>query len=184
MANLLPLSNGGVLDMDNLPQQPTFEMLEACVKRIRALEASAAEHEGTGYVSTPRKRARSEATSSDKKGTKKKTPDTPPGSQPLAAATAKSLVRDIKSKLKATKFSPGSHAESRLVRITAARFPQEEAIAMLGVDEDGKPKSKTLEGEDISQMLRLKRGELKGNLYWKHRHYFCNDFEAIKSKYI
>lgn len=38
MTSHLVLQSGGFLDIDHLPNEPTFEMLEACVERIRELE--------------------------------------------------------------------------------------------------------------------------------------------------
>eukprot|EP00746_Dinoflagellata_sp_MGD_P067572 gnl/MRDRNA2_/MRDRNA2_27895_c0_seq1.p1 gnl/MRDRNA2_/MRDRNA2_27895_c0~~gnl/MRDRNA2_/MRDRNA2_27895_c0_seq1.p1 ORF type:complete len:323 (+),score=78.10 gnl/MRDRNA2_/MRDRNA2_27895_c0_seq1:86-970(+) len=96
----------------------------------------------------------------------------PVGAKPLPAPIAKSIVAEMKTKLKSMKFFPGSHAEARLIRFSAPRIPPHvvEQLQNLGPTEPAKQSCWKIAPLEAFQILRLKPGDLKATLYKKpHR---------------
>mmetsp|Transcript_63431 Transcript_63431/g.112768 ORF Transcript_63431/g.112768 Transcript_63431/m.112768 type:complete len:271 (+) Transcript_63431:46-858(+) len=156
MPRILSLPSGGLLNLDDLPKEATLEMLEVCAARIRELEHG---HNSAKIPTPQRKRARIEPTPVPMDASVK----------PLSAGDAKAIVDELKAKLKAKKFFPGSQAEPCSVTFSSPRFPVEVARQLLGPSTTGKG-TRSFQGRQIDCLLRLKPGALKATLYKKpHR---------------
>lgn len=112
----LELKSGANLNLDDLPELATVEMLDACCVCIFCLDWILNDSTAVG---TPHHQRRKESVNSTVK------------SKPLKAAQIregeKSVVKEIKKKITPLKFHAGWENTVRVVKFAAERFPTEAA---------------------------------------------------------
>lgn len=169
-SHVLALPSGYKLDLNNLPQQATLEMLQACRDRIFDLEASHAE----GQPKTPSKRVSASLPASSSKAMK----------PAQIAKEKKSIVKQIKKTITPIKFYTGWDRVGRDVKFSAERLPPEAAEQLLLMPRSSWSSatvSANLGANDVSQALSLSPGELTGSVWRKGGAIRCGRFGAVKA---
>lgn len=169
-SHLLALPSGATLDLDNLPLQPTLEMVQACRDRIFALEARDSESPSK----TPRKRVSAGLPPSSSKAMK----------PAQVAKEKKSVVKEIKKCITALKFHAGWDRVDREVKFSADRLSLEAAEQLLLMSRESWSSatvSANLDANDAIRALSLSPGELSGAVWRKGGAMPGRRFGAVKA---
>lgn len=169
-SHILLISSGGQLDLNNLPEQATVEMLQVCRDRIFALESRGADKQ----PKTPIKRRASAEPASSSKAMK----------PAQILKEKKSIVKEIKKRITPLKFHDGWDKIEREVKFSADRLSPQAAEQLLQMPRDSwstATVSANLESDNAMGALSIAPGELTGSVWRKGGAMRGRRFGAVKA---